>query len=290
MSILARAAKPAREPFMGTIVGVQGTGKSTIAATFPDVLILRTQGERPPEDVPDQPMTIEIDTAADLWAALKELVKDDHPYKSVAFDTVSGLDTMFTTEVLAADPNSRGLNQSHGGYGNGAAMVTAMHMRVRRACEMLRKKGINVLFLAHAEIADINPPDGDPYSTYTLRLPKKSMATYLDSVDLVGFLKQHRVVKGATEAKSDRAAKPGRAISSGDRVLVTYLDPANVSKNRFGIEEDIDVVKGENPLAPWLMPVVSKPDVSKARKPKADATTDTSTDTGTSSEEENVDE
>lgn len=284
MSILARAAKPAREPFIGTIVGVQGTGKSTIAATFPDVLIIRTQGERPPEDVPDQPMTIEVDTASDLWAVLKELVKEDHPYKSVAFDTVSGLDTMFTAEVLASDPNSRGLNQAHGGYGNGAAMVTAMHMRVRRACEVLRKRGINVLFLAHAEIADINPPDGDPYSTYTLRLPKKSMATYLDSVDLVGFLKQHRVVKGATEAKSDRAAKPGRAISSGDRVLVTYLDPANVSKNRFGIEEDIDVEKGVNPLAAW---VVGAPAQKPARNAKAAASAATAAATN-ESEEENV--
>lgn len=269
MSILARAAKPVREPFIGTILGVQGTGKSTIAATFPDVLIIRTQGERPPEDVPNQPMTIEIDSAAELWSLLRELVKEDHPYRSVAFDTVSGLDIMFTQAVLDADPNARGLNQSHGGYGNGAAMVTAAHMRVRKACELLRKRGLNVLFLAHAEISDVNPPDGDPYSTYTLRLPKKSMATYLDSVDLVGFLKQHRVVKGATEAKSDRAAKPGRAIGSGDRVLVTYLDPANVSKNRFGIEDDIDVEKGVNPLAQWVEDegaVAAEPKTTK-RKP-----------------------
>ena len=268
MSILARAAKPVREPFIGTILGVQGTGKSTIAATFPDVLIIRTQGERPPEDVPNQPMTIEIDSAAELWSLLRELVKEDHPYRSVAFDTVSGLDIMFTQAVLDADPNARGLNQSHGGYGNGAGMVTAAHMRVRKACELLRKRGLNVLFLAHAEISDVNPPDGDPYSTYTLRLPKKSMATYLDSVDLVGFLKQHRVVKGATEAKSDRAAKPGRAIGSGDRVLVTYLDPANVSKNRFGIEDDIDVEKGINPLAQWVDGVETvEPKATKRKAP-----------------------
>lgn len=267
MSILERASKPVREPFIGTILGVQGTGKSTIAATFPDVLIIRTQGERPPEDVPEQPMTIEIETVADLWSVLKDLVKEDHPYRSVAFDTVSGLDSLFTAEVLAADPNSRGLNQSHGGYGNGAAMVTAAHMRVRRACEVMRKqRGINVLFLAHAEISDVNPPDGDPYSTYTLRLPKKSMATYLDSVDLVGFLKQHRVVKGATEAKNDRGAKPGRAIGSGDRVLVTYLDPANVSKNRFGIEDDIDVEKGVNPLAQWVQDIAPAKEKPKARR------------------------
>jgi len=93
-----------------------------------------------------------------------------------------------------------------------------------------------------------------------LRLPKKSVAPYTDSVDLVGFLKQERVVRGAIEAKADRAAKPGRAITTGDRVLVTYLQPASISKNRFGIEEDIVVEKGVNPLAFLLdaMPVAEK--------------------------------
>lgn len=260
-SILDRATRPAPEPFVGTIVGVQGTGKTTLACTFPDLIMIRTQGERPPHDIPEGqvPVTLEVDSANDVWDALKALLREDHAFKTLAFDTVSGLDTLFTQDVLAADPNSRGLNQSHGGYGNGASMVSAMHMRVRKASELLRKqKGMAVIFLAHAEIVDVSPPDSDPYSSYSLRLPKKSTAPYLDSVDLVGFLKQDRVVRGATEAKGDRAGKAGRAITSGDRVLVTYLTPACASKNRFGITEDIDVVKGENPLAPWLPQVPKK--------------------------------
>lgn len=255
MSILERAAKPEREPFVGTIVGVQGTGKTSLACTFPSVFMIRTQGEKPPHDIPDDqtPTTLEITTSDDLWEALKALLREEHQFQTLAFDTCTGLDSMFTQDVLAADPNARGLNQSHGGYGNGASMVTAMHMRVRRAAEALRKqRGMNIIFLAHAEIADVTPPDGDPYSTYTLRLPKKSMAPYLDSVDCVGFLKQERIVRGAVEAKNDRAAKPGRAITTGDRVLVTYLTPASASKNRYGITDDLAVEKGVNPLADWI--------------------------------------
>lgn len=272
MSYLDRASKPEAEPFVGTIVGVQGTGKTSLACTFPNVIMIRTQGEKPPRDIPEHqvPATLEIDSAADLWEVLKALLREEHNYQTVAFDTASGLDILFTQDVLAADPNSRGLNQSHGGYGNGASMVSAMHMRVRKAAEVLRKqRGMNIIFLAHAEIVDVSPPDSDPFSTYSLRLPKKSLAPYLDSVDLVGFLKQERIVRGASEAKNDRAAKPGRAITSGDRVLVTYLTPAFASKNRYGITEDIDVVKGENPLAPWvLMPEAAgeKPKRGRPRK------------------------
>lgn len=267
MSILDRAAKPEREPFVGTIVGVQGTGKTTLACTFPKLIMIRTQGEKPPQDIPDDqvPETIEISSSEELWDILKALHQEDHDYKSVAFDTATGLDSLFTADVLKADPNARGLNQSHGGYGNGASMVTAMHMRVRRAAEALRKnRGMNVVFLAHAEIADVTPPDGDPYSTYTLRLPKKSMAPYLDSVDCVGFLKQERIVRGAVEAKGERGAKPGRAISSGDRVLVTYLTPASASKNRYGITEDLPVEKGKNPLAKFVSTAPAK----KVAKPE----------------------
>lgn len=262
MSILQRASKPEVEPFVGTIVGVQGTGKTTLACTFPDIIMIRTQGEKPPRDIPPEqtPTLLEVDSAKDLWDALKALLQEDHSYKTLAFDTVTGLDILFTQDVLAADPNARGLNQSHGGYGNGASMVSAMHMRVRKASEMLRKqKGMNIIFLAHAEIVDVSPPDGDPYSSYSLRLPKKSMAPYLDSVDCVGFLKQERIVRGAVEAKNDRGAKPGRAMTSGDRVLVTYLTPAMASKNRYGITEDLDVVKGENPLAQWVGLEAPKP-------------------------------
>lgn len=280
MSILDPTPDEGAEPFIGTIVGVQGTGKTSLACTFPDLIIISTQGEKPPRDVPaDQrpKKIIKVETSEMLWDVLKALLREDHPYKSVAFDTASGLDALFTQDVLASDPNSRGLNQAHGGYGNGSSMVTAMHMRVRKAAQMLyERKKMNVIFIAHAEITDITPPDGEPYSSYTLRLPKKSVAGYLDSVDLVGFLKQVRVVRGAVEAKADRSAKPGRAITSGDRVLVTYLNPAMASKNRFGITDDLDVIPGENPLAPWLdmaAPAETEPK-RRSRPRKAEAPTE----------------
>lgn len=252
MSILDRAAKPVREPFVGTIVGVQGTGKTSLACTFPRVIMLRTQGEKPPQDIPaDQtPTTLEIESAQDLWDALKALLREDHAFKTLVVDSVTGIESLFTQDVLASDPSARGLNQALGGWGAGTAAVTAMHLRLRKASEMLRKqKGMNIVFLAHADIQEVSPPDSDAYSAYSLRLPKKSTSPYLDSVDCVAFLKQVRAVKGAVEAKGDRGAKPGRAISSGDRVLVTYLTPAMCSKNRYGITEDLEVEKGVNPLA-----------------------------------------
>lgn len=244
MSILSQAAKPAREPIVATIVGTAGSGKTSLAATFPKPIVVRTQGETAPRDLsaeqrPD--MMPELGDAAALWDVLKALLNDDHDYQTLVIDSCTGLEQLFVSDVLASDPKARGINQALGGYGAGPAAVMAQHARVRKAVEMLRKqRGMHTLFLAHADIARIDPPDSDGYSQYTLRLPGKSMAPYVDNVDLVGFLKQAAILRGEEGQK--------KAVTTGERVLVTYMTPATVAKNRFGIDDDLTFEKGVNPL------------------------------------------
>lgn len=256
MSILNQAIKPKPEPIIATIVGTAGAGKTSMACTFPGpVVMLRTQGEAVPRDLPtaQQPDTFpELTGTGALWSVLEALRDEDHPYKTLVIDSVTGLEQLFVAEILEQDGKAKGINQAFGGYGAGPAAVMASHARVRKAAEHLRKKrGMYVVFLAHADIARIDPPDSDGYSQYTLRLPGKSMAPYVDNVDLVGFLKQATIVRG------DEGSK--KAITTGDRVLVTYMTPATVAKNRLGITEDIDVVPGKNPLAPWISRRKAKP-------------------------------
>ena len=140
----------------------------------------------------------------------------------------------------------------------------AQHARVRKAAEALRKRrGMHVVFVAHADIVRVDPPDSDGYSLYSLRLDNKSMAPYVDSVDVVGFVKQVMVLLGDDEAK--------KAHTTGERTLTTYMTPASVAKNRLGITEDIEFIQGENPLAPYLgepaKPEPAKPAPKKEKEP-----------------------
>jgi hypothetical protein len=61
----------------------------------------------------------------------------------------------------------------------------------------------------------------------------------------VGFLRLEMFTKGDGDVK--------KAISTGDRQLVCHAMAANVSKNRFGITEPIEVKPGVNPLAAYLL-------------------------------------
>lgn len=255
MSILAGAAPSAPEPIIVTICGTPGSGKTSLAATFPAPFLIRTTGEAIPRDSVSLPELGETDTEAKLWEQLKALAFDDHPYQTVIIDSVTGLETLFVEEVVKSDdkPNKlKSIKTVHGGYGAGRDMVTARHNRVRRAAEALRKRGMNVVFLAHSDVVRLDPPDTDSYTAYSLRLHEKSMSPYVDSVDLVGFLKQNTVVKGDD---GDRK----RAITDDERLLVTYMTPTAVTKNRLGISEDIPFIKGENPLADFVSAPAKKP-------------------------------
>jgi hypothetical protein len=266
VGILQRVSKPEREPLVVTFVGTPGAGKTSLACTFPDPILIRTQGEAIPRDLPEgqAPDSLpELSSAEELWDIMKALINDEHSYKTLIVDSCTGLEQLFVQDVLASDTKARGINQALGGYGAGPAAVMAMHMRLRKAVELLRKRrGMHTVFLAHADIGRIDPPDSDGYTSYTLRLPGKSISPYVDSVDVVGFLKQTVILKG------DEGSK--KAITTGDRALVTYMTPASCAKNRLGITEDLDVMHGENPLAPWM---------EEDRKPKKRKPSPTVTET-----------
>ncbi len=243
MSLLSTISKPQQNAIMCTICGSGGMGKTSFAATFPKPIFIRTEpGVMPVTDdmVPDAfPI---VTKATQFWEYIIALVKEDHDYKTLVIDTVTSLERLFCTEVLESDPKAKGMNQALGGYGNGWSAVASQHERVRRAATvLLEEKGMNIVFLAHADIETMKLPDQDDFQRYTLRMNGKSLPPYVDDVDLVGFIRLATFVKGGDGERK-------KAISTGERELVTYATASNVSKNRFGIVDPIELEQGENPL------------------------------------------
>lgn len=249
-SILDTLQTPDDRPIICTICGDAGTGKSVLAATFPKPVFIRAEDgmqsipkvKRPPAF----PLLTKTATAQEgvtmLFNQLLGLLSTEHDFKTLVIDSVSALDQLFTADVLERDGKARSINQAMGGYGAGPAAVSASHARVRKAAGLLNeRKGMNVVFLAHADVETMRLPDADDYQRYSLRLPTKSLPYYVDDVDLVGFIKIVSVVRGDEGERK-------RATSTGDREMIVHASAANVSKNRFGITEPLDVPEGENPL------------------------------------------
>lgn len=244
---LSTISKPADRPVIATICGDSGLGKTTLAASFPKPIVIRAEDGLqaiPAEFRPDAfPL---IHKEADLWEQLISLLQENHDYRTLIIDSVTALERLFTQHVIETDPKKpKSINQAMGGYGAGLSAVAAMHQRVRKACGMLNeRKGMHIVFVAHADTETIELPDQDPYTRYSLRLGKKSVAPYVDDSDIVGFLKLETFTSGDGERK--------KAISDGTRILVCHATASNVSKNRFGITEPLMVEMGKNPLVPFI--------------------------------------
>ena len=245
--------KPKDRSLIATICGDAGIGKTSLASTFPSPIVIRVEDGLqaiPLDSRPDAFPVIEKED--DVWQQLTYLIKEKHNYKTVIIDSVTALDRLFVNSVVESDiKKPRSINQALGGYGAGLMAVGALHQRIRKAASILNdKRDMHVVFVAHADTETIELPDQDAYTRYNLRLNKRSVAPYVDDVDLVGFLKLETFTQGDGERK--------KAISDGTRLLVTYATAANISKNRYGITEDLEVEQGINPLAQFVPSLKTK--------------------------------
>jgi len=247
MSLMDTIGKPVDRPVLVTICGDSGTGKTSLACTFPKPIVIRAEDGLQSIPAKTRPDAFPVLTdAQSLWDQLNALIHEPHDYQTVITDSVTALERMFVAEVMKQDPKAKSINQALGGYGAGVNAVATMHQRVRKAAGLLNeKRGMHVVFVAHADVEMMRLPDADDYMRYSLRLPPKSLPPYVDDVDVVGFLRLVTFTKGDD---GDRK----KAISTGDRQLVVHATAANVSKNRYGLTEPLDCPPGANPLAEFI--------------------------------------
>lgn len=250
MSILDEASKPERKGFFGTLAGDPGTGKSTLAATFPEPLCLSVEDgmHRVQDDI--RPACVSTKSYDRIKDVLRELNKGDHGYKTIIVDSITELDVVFINHVVTNDPkNPSSINQAAGGYGAGPRAVAAMHENFRAWLYKLHvTQGLNVVFVAHSDTERLDLPDKEPYMRYSFRMMKESLKPYINNVDFVGFVRQEVFLYSNDEnAKVKKARDTG-----GDRVLDCVARPSTVAKNMYSITEDLPLPQGTNPLLDFI--------------------------------------
>lgn len=266
MSALDAITKPTPRHPVITICGDAGTGKSSLAATFPNPIFIRLEDgiQRIHESVETPDAFPVPQSSEELFGQLMTLLREDHEYRTLVIDSVSKAEELFVREILERDGKAKGINQAMGGYGNGPSAVAAQHIRLRKAAGILNeRKNMLVVFIAHADLETMRLPDMDDYQRYSLRLMPKSIPPYVDDVDLVGHVRLVSALRGDDESRK-------RIISSGDRELVCHANAGTVAKNGYGITDPVDLPPGENPLlAPIMKSMGRKKVTTKERTAKA---------------------
>ncbi|OJH53504.1 oxidoreductase [Agrobacterium pusense] len=226
------------DPPVILLYGVDGIGKTSLAAEFPDALYLPTEGERTPSDVElVTPGTIEsFDELLDVFG---ELLTEEHDRKTVILDSLDGLEPL----VWAATCRRIGVASiEEPGYGRGYIETDTEWNELMAAVAALTRRGICVVMLAHPEIVRFDSPVTDPYSRYQPKLHKRANALVREKSDIVAFMNYRVSIK---EKEVARQTKVAHAEGGKERQIHLVEGAGFNAKNRYSMPDAVPYRKGQ---------------------------------------------
>ena len=213
-------------PVRAVLYGVEGIGKSTLAAQFPAPLFLDTE---------DGTGQLEVDrVSCHDWAALRgavaELAVESHGYRTVVIDSIDWAERMLTESVCKQAGKS---SVEDFGFGKGWVIVAEHMSRFVEGLDNLHRAGLHVVLVAHAKVQRTSPPDQtDGYDRYELRLSKQVAPIVKEWADALLFANYRmRLVEGSDGKR--------KAIGGKDRIVYAERTAAWDAKNRYGLGEEL---------------------------------------------------
>ena len=218
-------------PRRSLIYGVHGVGKSTLAAHAQDPIFLPTEDGL--ADVPCSKFPL-MKSLEDVKAALRELHREDHQYKTLVIDSLDWLERLIW-EPICVDKGVHNIAEI--GFGVGYSLALGEWAKMLEGFSRLRSdKGMAIVMIAHAKIERFQDPMSDSYDRYSPKLHKGASALCQEWCDEVLFA-NYRVFTKEKEEGFNKKRTIG--IGSGERVLYTTDRPAHIAKNRLGLPDEI---------------------------------------------------
>jgi hypothetical protein len=216
----------------GTIYGIEGIGKTTLATQFPAPLVLDTEDGTNHIDV----ARASIHDWKSLTLALTELAVNAQGFKTIVIDSADWAEKLLI-EWLLKTSGKKSIEDF--GFGKGYTMVAEHWTRFLASCDVLIGQGINVVFVAHSTVKRTSPPDQtDGFDRYELKLTKQSAPLLREWCDLLLFCHYRtKLVEG-----SDGRLK---ATGGKDRVMHAEHSAAWDAKNRFDLADEMPMDIGQ---------------------------------------------
>lgn len=252
ISLASLVRKDRPKPPIMVIYGPGGLGKTSIAATFPDTVFIQTEdgnGKIPITSFSDGPLA----SYRDVMDALTALATEDHPFKTVAIDSVTRLEPLIWAALCH---RYKWDSIEDAGYGKGYIAADEYWQDFLAACRYLRdERGMTVVMIAHETVTNFKDPTTDSYDKYSMRLHKRAEAMVRELSDAVLFLNQVTMIKREQKEFGKKDDYKAKGAGSGIRALSCQPRPAFDAKNRLGLPDQLiinDETQGYSVLAPYL--------------------------------------
>lgn len=184
---------------------------------------------------------VEITSWAQFRDAVEELLRAEHPFRTVVVDTLDALERLVIAHVIEHDHRAQSIEEVGGGYGKGWGTITAQWQWLCQQFDRLNRRGLNVVLLAHSKVERVKDPDsGEEYDRWTLLANKRTAGVFRGWVDDVLFLTRQVTTRGKRSTKGE----------GGARVIHTRWAPGRDAGNRRGLRDTIAIPEGD-PARAW---------------------------------------
>lgn len=221
------------------LYGVEGVGKTTLAAQFPDPLFIDTEGGTEGYDVART-------QAPQSWTALKDLVRAvaaERPCGTLVLDTADWAERLLCAELCAKNKwqSMEALN-----YGKCWQYALEEFGRLLDLLTDVRDAGMNVVVTAHATVSKFDQPDeAASYDRWTMKMYKRDAALLKEWADALLFVNYKTVVEMVGEGFSAKGKARG-----AKRTIFTTHHAAWDAKNRWGLPDEVPL--GYEAIAPHV--------------------------------------
>ena len=216
-------------PLKVVLYGVEGIGKSSFAARFPQPVYIDTEGGTGRLDVQRLP-------APDSWQMLLEEVDaaaaGQVPCQTLVLDTADWAEKLCMAGVCARF-KVKGIEDI--GYGKGYTYVKEDFARLLDALDKVVAAGRHVVVVAHAVVAKFEQPDAvGSYDRWVMKTSKQVAPLLREWCDMLLFANYKTVVE-----KSGSGPSAKNKASGARRVLYTTHNACWDAKNRFGLPDEV---------------------------------------------------
>ncbi|MCF0234399.1 MAG: ATP-binding protein [Thermoguttaceae bacterium] len=219
LSAIRRGKEPSPPRIM--LYGIEGVGKSTFAAGFPDAIFIPTEDGLGQIDCASFPICQTFEDALD---DLNALINNQNDFKTIVIDSLSGLERLIWAATCRDWGKVDNIEQVGKGFGKGYVAALSYWEKILKALDKLRsQKKCATVLIAHAKAEEYSDPETPAFKRFAPRLQKLACGLINEWVDLSLF--------GTREFGAARGDK------GGERVVISAESPRNAGKSRYAIPE-----------------------------------------------------